>query len=112
MDKIKNGNAEPLGDKVIDGRKAQGYKVLNSEVWADAETADPIEITVRETDPQGNVNRISITDIRMNIPLDDSVFSMEKPEGYKDVNHLSIEDMVEIQQQNKAAFIVPSVSAP
>ena len=110
MDTIKTAEAEPIGEKKIDGRNAKGYKIKNGEVWADARTAAPILIKISSKDPQGNVNTVEISDIRLNEPLEDSLFSMEIPEGYTDLNHLTAEDFEKIKQgQNSAVFISPSV---
>lgn len=89
---IKGADAKPLGEKTIDGKKAKGYEVKKdnqqAEIWVDAETALPIQIKGK-----GGFNTsevvVIMSDIRINEPLDDSLFSMKIPEGYKDVKDVA-----------------------
>jgi outer membrane lipoprotein-sorting protein len=88
---INSGEAKPLGEKLIDGRKAKGYEAgegnARGEVWADAETGMPILIIGASGSSQKDMRgKGIISNIRINESLDDSLFSMEIPKGYKDVN--------------------------
>lgn len=111
MDRVKTADAKPLGEKTIDGRKAKGYAFKGGEVWADAKTAKPILIIINQKDPQGNPNKIEISNIRINEPLKDSLFSMNVPKGYIDLNNMTVEELKKIQSgENKAVFVLPSVT--
>ncbi|MBN1943376.1 MAG: DUF2092 domain-containing protein [Phycisphaerae bacterium] len=90
---IENGEAKLIGEKTIDGRKAKGYAIeeddMKGEIWADAETAMPIQVT--GADPKNTGHKMTISNIRINEPLDDSLFSMEIPEGYREDDSNSFE---------------------
>jgi len=79
---IKGAETE-LGEKEIDGRKAKGYEVEKDghkmTVWVDAKTAVPIEMTTRAF---GDF-QVTMSDFELNKKLDESLFSVEPPEGWK-----------------------------
>jgi outer membrane lipoprotein-sorting protein len=70
-----------LGEQEIEGRTAIGYHVqkagLDITVWADAETLLPIRME-NTTGPTTYV----MSDIVFDVELDESLFSLEIPEGY------------------------------
>ncbi len=72
---------EELGEKVIDGTNAVGFRAVHPQaevtIWADGETALPIRIEQQE----GQFNLI-IKDFQFDVEMDESLFSMEVPEGY------------------------------
>lgn len=72
---------EELGEKEIDGTRAVGFRGVHPKVevtiWADAETALPIRIEQQE----GQLLVIS-KDFQFDVEMDESLFSMEVPEGY------------------------------
>ena len=72
---------EELGEREIDGRRAVGFRAKHPTaqmtIWADPETALPIRIESQE----GQLHLI-IKEIRFDIDLDESLFSMDVPEGY------------------------------
>jgi hypothetical protein len=77
-------SVEQLGEKEIDGRIAKGFRARNPDgeitVWADPETALPIliEQTWRQM-------QFVYTDFQFDIEMDESLFSMEIPEGYSEL---------------------------
>ena len=92
-----------LGEKEITGRLAKGYRVtkggMTFTIWADAKTGDPLQLEL--TIYQGEV-LVTMSDFRFNEEMDESLFSMKPPEGYKqatekpyDVGTASAEDFVE-----------------
>ena len=92
-----------LGEKEIAGRPAKGYRVtkggMTFSIWADAKTGDPVKVTL--TVYQGEV-LVTMSDFRFNEEMDESLFSLDKPEGYKwisekpvDIGTASAEDFVE-----------------
>ena len=73
---------EDLGVKEIDGREAVGFLAKHPKaeitLWADAHSGLPVRIE----QVQGQL-RVICRNLEFNVPLDDSLFSMEVPEGYK-----------------------------
>ena len=73
-----------LGDREIDGRRVLGYRVENTRtqftVWADAKSKLPVgyDMSSREMPEQVMVVR----DIVFDVPLEESLFSVEVPAGY------------------------------
>ncbi len=72
---------EELGEKVIDGTRAIGFRAKHPEaevtIWADGETALPIRLDVQD----GQLFYI-IKDFQFDVEMDESLFSMDVPEGY------------------------------
>jgi hypothetical protein len=70
-----------LGRKAIDGREALGLEVREAEtqltIWADPETALPVRIEVQ----QGQSFTI-LKNIEFDVPVEDSLVSMDVPAGY------------------------------
>jgi outer membrane lipoprotein-sorting protein len=82
VDKI----GESVGKKQISGVEAQGYRVKietgqELTIWADLKTWQPVRIDVT-TNLGGQTLRSSISDIELDPKLDDSLFSLEPPQGY------------------------------
>ena len=83
---------EELGRQTIDGRQAVGFRIIEDNtqqtVWADPETGLPIRVEfVRRAGPK----HASVwSDFRINVELDESLFSMDVPEGYT-VGNLSLD---------------------
>jgi len=73
---------EDLGDQVIDGRTLYGFKAkhpkLEVEIWADPATGLPVRLVQKE----GQM-KIICTNMRFDVPMDESLFDMNAPEGYK-----------------------------
>jgi len=74
-------SVEPLGEKEIDGRIAKGFRATAPDeeltVWADPQTALPIR-----TEQKWRQVQFVCTDFQFDIEMDESLFSMEIPEGY------------------------------
>ncbi|MCK5000489.1 MAG: hypothetical protein KAS23_13185, partial [Anaerohalosphaera sp.] len=67
-----------IGEKVIDGHTAVGFKVdEHLVIWADTETALPVRIEL-----QLGMQRTVLKNFEFNFPLEASMTSMEVPEGY------------------------------
>jgi outer membrane lipoprotein-sorting protein len=77
---------EPLREKTIDGRRLVGYRLTGHgmiwELWGDPKTRMPVRI---ETSTPSNPNRkpAIYSDFVFNADLDESLFSLEPPAGYK-----------------------------
>jgi outer membrane lipoprotein-sorting protein len=77
-------SVEQLGEKEIDGRVVTGFRARNPDgeftVWADPQTALPIRIEQTWRQMQ-----FVYTDFQFDIEMDESLFSMEIPEGYSEL---------------------------
>jgi len=77
-------SVEQLGEEEIDGQLATGFRARNPDgeftVWADPETALPIRI-----EQQWRQMQFVYTDFQFDIEMDESLFSMEIPEGYSEL---------------------------
>jgi hypothetical protein len=73
---------EDLGDRVIDGQTLYGFKATSPKleviIWADPNTGLP----VRFEQTEGQM-KIICKNVRFDVQMDDSLFSMAAPEGYK-----------------------------
>jgi len=79
-----NVSVEPLGEKEIDGQIAKGFRATGPDgeltVWADPQTALPIRM-----EQKWRQMHFVYTDFQFDIELDESLFSMEIPEGYSEL---------------------------
>jgi hypothetical protein len=77
-----NFEVEELGEQEMDGQKAVGFLARHPKVeitiWANPETALPVRIEQIE----GQM-KVICKNVRFDVPFDDSMFSMDVPEGYK-----------------------------
>jgi len=93
---------EVLGEKEIDGRVLQGFRVtqgdLISTVWIDPHTEQLVRVEIEYTNSPG-MNTI-MTDFQFNAELDDSLFSLTPTEGYTrmvvqaDVSTVTEQDLI------------------
>jgi outer membrane lipoprotein-sorting protein len=89
---LSEGSAKFLGHETIDGRETLEYhgQMASGEyywLWISAEDHLPVKlVTSGGTDDLKKSSFIqTTTDFRWNVPLDESLFSMEIPEGYTDI---------------------------
>jgi len=92
-----------LGEREINGRLTKGYRVKKENqvftIWADAATAYPVEMEM--TIFQGETE-ITMSDFAVDVELDESLFSLDIPEGYTveeqkmEIREASCEDLVEM----------------
>jgi len=72
---------EDLGESEIDGRSVVGFLAIHPKaeitIWADAKTGLPVRIE----DKQGQM-LVICKNVQFDVELDESLFSMEVPEGY------------------------------
>jgi len=76
---------ERLGEKTIDGHKAQGFRLVSpigtSTLWGDARTGDPVRIeTVYTGVPR---TEVVMTRFEMNVELKPDLFALDVPKDYK-----------------------------
>ena len=88
----KRADAEPLGIEVIDGRRAVGFRIRHGHgettIWADPKTSLPIRVE-RAYSGETEIS-IVMTDFEIDPDLDESLFSLDVPEGYS-VNKMQLE---------------------
>jgi hypothetical protein len=72
---------QELGHQWIDGQRVVGFLLsepkIKLTIWADAETAEPIRIEML-TGPSQTI----IKNIKFDVPVDESLVSMDIPDGY------------------------------
>ena len=93
---------EVLGEKEIDGRLLQGFRVTQGDmintVWIDPQTEQLVRVEIEYSSSPG-MNTI-MTDFQFNAELDDSLFSLTPTEGYNrmevqaDVSTVTEEDLI------------------
>ncbi|MHC4441825.1 MAG: zf-HC2 domain-containing protein [Planctomycetota bacterium] len=85
---FKDGSEKGIGIKIIEGRDAVGFLIDNngqeSTFWVDPQTQLPIQIEQKLVDRNGVESTEIVKDFLFDAVLDDSLFSLEIPEGYKD----------------------------
>jgi hypothetical protein len=94
---------EVLGRNEFDGRVLDGYRVRQPDttttVWIDPRTGDLVRAEVAFGDAPGM--DMILSDIRVDAPLDDALFSVAPPEGYEpvqvaaDVSTVTEKDFIE-----------------
>jgi len=79
---------EYLGTCEIEGRTAVGFRHNKSDsecwtLWADVETHLPLRVECDWIDSKtGHLHRVVTSDYEFNVSLDESLFSLDVPEGY------------------------------
>jgi outer membrane lipoprotein-sorting protein len=76
----KKGSVD-LGEKMVEGRLAHGYKTDTFEIWADKETELPLRIII-EHHNSPEPRRIIMSEFDFTSPADESLFSTDPPAGY------------------------------
>lgn len=80
----QNSKVISLGEKQIEGRKVLGFRFetpgMPLTVWADPTTELPVQIESTMAGPPKT--EVVMTNYEFNIELDESLFSVEIPEGY------------------------------
>ena len=82
-----NGDVEFLGERQIDGINTDGYLLreelgIEMTVWIDAESLLPVRIEYDMSEMFGKQMKTVMSDFEFNVELDESLFSLERPEGY------------------------------
>ena len=82
LQKSPDFSVEELGEQDIAGQKLVGFHAANPKldvtIWADRRTALPVRIEQME----GQL-KVICRNVQFDVPMDESLFSMEVPEGYK-----------------------------
>lgn len=73
---------EELGEQEIEGQKVVGFLARHPKaeitIWADPETALPVRI-----EQVSGQMKIICKNVKFDVPMDESLFSMDVPDGYK-----------------------------
>jgi len=86
-----------LDDRVVNGRRLQGFivpvshlggkfaKLIETRVWVDPTTRLPVVVENVPIDPNNVVAKVfhSVTTYELNVPLEDALFSLSPPAGYR-----------------------------
>lgn len=80
---LVEGAESELGEREIAGKKAKGYKIKHKgeglTLWVNAKTGDILEMELKPF--QGKMVMV-LSDFVLDKPLDEKLFSLEKPKGY------------------------------
>jgi outer membrane lipoprotein-sorting protein len=97
---------EVLGEKKIDGRLLQGFRVTEGRVvntiWIDPDTRELGRVEMEFPDAPGM--SVIMNDFQFDVELDDSIFSLTPPEGFTrlgiqaDVSTVTEQDLIEYLQ--------------
>jgi outer membrane lipoprotein-sorting protein len=92
---------EKLGQKEIDGIDCDGYKVtqgdVTTNVWIATETGELVEVEYKYASAPG-MNTI-MKNIKLNVPLEDSLFSLTPPEGYKPLGEIKSDTSAQTEEK-------------
>jgi outer membrane lipoprotein-sorting protein len=87
---FQNETGENLGEMEINGRKAVGFRIVKDDrvitVWADPDTALPIQIECKPNDTNDGTETLTLTNITFDVELDDRLFDMTIPDDYLAMN--------------------------
>jgi hypothetical protein len=95
-------NAEDLGTKTMDSKEVKGFRIkadgMTFTLWADPKSGDPVTVETQQKIPDytnleikdGNLKtggernfEMVLSNFQFDVPLDESLFSLIPPEGYK-----------------------------
>lgn len=104
---LPNRADEELGEREIDGRPAMGFRVnkddITTTVWIDPHTGDLVRAEIEFADNPA-MNKI-MSDFQLNVELDDSLFSLEPPDGYEKLPEVVQADASTVTEQDLVEFL-------
>jgi outer membrane lipoprotein-sorting protein len=85
--KLAQKKGEPAGEKKIGNIQAQGFRVkeemgYEQVIWVDPQTRSPVQVEISGKFGGGQAFRNTVSDFQLDPKLDDSLFSLEPPQGY------------------------------
>ncbi|MBN2318179.1 MAG: hypothetical protein JXR49_03845 [Acidobacteria bacterium] len=96
MKEITADKTRRIGDRVINGIPAVGFEFeipgqvyvdpdrqVRAQLWASGDEGMPLLIEVEYRDSLGQNMRTEYSDFRWNVPLDESLFDLAVPEGWR-----------------------------
>ena len=100
---LRDGSEERLGKRTIEGRKARGFRVRQSDeqfshtmtIWADIDTGRPLEVKIVSIPHEDSARKLIwlLTHFDMDRPVDEQCFGMEVPEGYTLKGRVKLRDL-------------------
>ncbi len=89
----KSADAVSIGQEILDGHRTQVYRLNKVDllgfkgnaqmlVWVDDATGLPVKIVIHDADPKAEIE-LRFEKIAWNEPLDNALFAMNVPEGFK-----------------------------
>jgi len=98
---------ETLGRRQIDGRELDGFRVHGDDaqttVWIDPGTGELVRVELEFANAPG-MNTI-MSDFQLDVPLDDSLFSLTPPEGYTPIEMKADADASTVKEQDLVEFL-------
>jgi outer membrane lipoprotein-sorting protein len=90
IDRLRHFRGKPeqdLGEQVIEGRPARGFRISaggwTSAIWVDTRTDLPVRMENRTNFNAEGAKTVVFSDFAFDAPLDESLFRLTPPEGYK-----------------------------
>jgi outer membrane lipoprotein-sorting protein len=85
--KLAQKKGEPAGEKRIGNIQAQGFRVkeemgYEQVIWVDPRTRSPVQVEISGKFGGGQAFRNTVSDFQLDPKLDDSLFSLDPPQGY------------------------------
>jgi hypothetical protein len=109
---FRDGTEENLGQAEIDGRKTICFRVSKDDkvitVWADPATALPVRI---EQTANNGKDKITLSNVAFDVPLDDEIFNMTPPQDYAVVNMTTGEFTIPFELTEKHLIQALAISA-
>ncbi|NQT18461.1 MAG: hypothetical protein HQ592_02060 [Planctomycetes bacterium] len=100
---LKAGDEVALGKKNIDGKSAEGFRVIQTyegyihtiTVWADAKTRHPLEVEIawKSSEQEKAVLELTLRDFQVIAEPNTALFSTELPAGYTLANSQTLEQL-------------------
>lgn len=86
LKRISKADGKSVGEKQIEGHAARGFEVTEGGqsyiVWADAQSGAPVRVEILPPGATAPPPLVTLDHIRLDVPLDESLFSTAVPAGY------------------------------
>lgn len=100
------GNVRRLGLQTVDGHETEGFYLqvgsMEIKIWADPKTFLPVRVEEEIKEPS---TKVVMTDFRFNVPLDETLFSVDLPPDYK------VDQTEQIDASQPWAFLTSALKA-
>lgn len=116
---LRDGTEESLGEKEIDGQGVMGFRVVQQDdyftyeitVWATSREGTPVrvELDAAPRDAAYPAIQWTASEFNLEVPLDDSLFDMNPPDGYTLAYQESLEDTAGTEESSAEARKVQQV---
>jgi outer membrane lipoprotein-sorting protein len=109
----QSSSVEELGLQTMNGKEVKGFRLKGNPAytcWIDPKSGEPIKVEIKQhvpdfTNPEGKGEKnmeLVMSDFQFDVPLEESMFSLTPPEGYKlqemsmDLSNTNEKDVVEL----------------